>query len=1301
MAKNKNRDIKRIKASSSQEPGTDLAEIIEAARDITERRQAEDAFRESESKYRTLFESSTDAIMTLDENSFIDCNTATLKMFGCKQKSEFTMLHPADISPPNQPDGTDSRAAADLRIAEAFKKGSSQFEWVHRTRNGQDFPAEVLLSALKLGGKQVLQATVRDITERRRMEEVLRKQSHDLNERVKEINCLYTISDIADKQNVSLDEMFQRIVDVIPPGWQYPEITCARIGLENQEFKTTNFRVTSWKQTRDIIVHGNRVGAVEVCYLEERPELDEGPFLKDERNLLNAIAGRLGRITERRQGEEARKESEQRFKAIFDNAVDGIVLADPENKKFYTCNKMFSQMLGYSLEEIKNLGIVDIHPEKDLPYVTQQFEKCALKEITLAEDIPVKRNDGSIFYADVNSALITVSSKSYMMGIFRDTTERKKAREELRRLSDAVKMSNDSIVITDVEGKIIEANEATRKMHGMENRADLVGREALEVIAPEDREMAAEQVIKALAAGGLISAEYHCIAKDGRNFLVEASISVMKDGNGEPMGYVAVSRDITERKKAGEALRESEAKLKLYLDNSPDGIYISDVGGNFLYGNREAERITGYPRGELLGKSFLKLSLLPPEHLQKAAQLLELNMAGRPTGPDEFELVRKDGSRVSVEISTYPIGEGAKLEVIGIARDITERKRMEEELRLLSDAVRMTSESIAITDLNGIIVDINEAGLKMYGLDDKADLVGKNPFDIIVPEDQAKALENVARIVETGSLQNIEYHIMTKDRRKSLIETSVSLIRGRKGEPKGIVAVARDITERRRMEEALHESETRYRLLADNVKDVIWTSDLNLRLTYVSPSHTHLTGYSVEEALAQTVDKLMTQASVEVVVKGFAEELALEEKGPGDLFRSRIFEVELNCKDGSTVPVEMKAAFLRGLVGQPVGVLGITRDVRERRKSEEALRESEERFRDLFENANDLMQSIDMEGRFLYVNRKWSEMLGYSKEEVGKLNLMDIIRKDQVAHCMECLEKVASGESLEKIETVFVSKSGREIFVEGNVNAKLEGGKPVSTRGIFRDITERKKAEEAIRELDRMKSEFISDISHELRTPLHSIKGFGKLILDGKVPDPNIQREFLTIIENQSNRLDKLVSNLLDASRLESGRFSIHKQRISIAGTIHETVETLRGVANGKGITIKEDIPATLPEIDVDKERLEQVMFNLLGNAVKFSNDGSEVTVRAEVKEHDLLVQVTDHGIGIPKEAMPRLFQRFYRVEASSSVGGSGLGLYISRQIIEAHGGRIWVESEPGVGSTFSFTLPLGAVSQDGGASHE
>ncbi len=243
------------------------------------------------------------------------------------------------------------------------------------------------------------------------------------------------------------------------------------------------------------------------------------------------------------------------------------------------------------------------------------------------------------------------------------------------------------------------------------------------------------------------------------------------------------------------------------------------------------------------------------------------------------------------------------------------------------------------------------------------------------------------------------------------------------------------------------------------------------------------------------------------------------------------------------------------------------------------------------------------------------------------------------------------------------------------------------------EITERKKAEEASREIDRMKSEFISNVSHELRSPLHSIQGFTRLMLEGKVPDPETQREFLTTVDKQSEHLGSLIDSLLDISRLESGRFNIQKQRLPIKNVIHDAVESSYSLASEKGILINEDIPSTLPEIEGDGERLGQVMANLLGNAIKFSNGGNSITVRAEVRDRELLVQVADLGIGIPRKAMPHLFERFYRAQDLMARGGAGLGLYISKQIIEAHGGRIWVESTVDEGSTFSFTLPLNPAS--------
>ncbi|MCK4961934.1 MAG: PAS domain-containing sensor histidine kinase, partial [Anaerolineales bacterium] len=245
---------------------------------------------------------------------------------------------------------------------------------------------------------------------------------------------------------------------------------------------------------------------------------------------------------------------------------------------------------------------------------------------------------------------------------------------------------------------------------------------------------------------------------------------------------------------------------------------------------------------------------------------------------------------------------------------------------------------------------------------------------------------------------------------------------------------------------------------------------------------------------------------------------------------------------------------------------------------------------------------------------------------------------------------------------------------------------------------ERKRAEEAQRDLARLKSEFISNVSHELRTPLQSIKGFTKLMLQEKVPDPERQKEFLTIMDKESERLGQLVESVLDVSRLENGRFELQKERQSIKDLLHKIVREFRAVASEKGIAISESIPAALPEMEVDGERLRRVVVNLLSNAVKSSSDGGNIAVRAEIKDDRLLVRVADQGIGIPEEAIPHLFERFYQAEGSAKVGGAGLGLHISKEIIEAHGGRIWVESEEGKGSTFSFALPL---DQPGGDPHE
>jgi len=312
----------------------------------------------------------------------------------------------------------------------------------------------------------------------------------------------------------------------------------------------------------------------------------------------------------------------------------------------------------------------------------------------------------------------------------------------------------------------------------------------------------------------------------------------------------------------------------------------------------------------------------------------------------------------------------------------------------------------------------------------------------------------------------------------------------------------------------------------------------------------------------------------------------------------------------------------------------------------------------------------------------------YSQNEILGLNMGALFKLGEDANWGKIADSIKLGLGW-RGEIIGITRDEKEFPVE--ITISKPPGKADSGGNIIcfvRDLTERKRAEE-MQELDRMKSEFISNISHELRTPLHSIQGFTKLILEGEVPDPATQKRFLTIIDGQSQHLGNLISDLLDVSRLESSRFKIHKQRVSMEDIMRDALQNCYSLAKQKGIVFNEAIPQTLPKITADSERLNQVMVNLLSNAIKFSKEGSQVTMRAEARDSELLVQVADQGIGIPKEAMSHLFQRFYRAEDPDRVGGTGLGLYISKQIIEAHGGDIWAESEFGKGSTFFFTIPL------------
>jgi PAS domain S-box-containing protein len=366
----------------------------------------------------------------------------------------------------------------------------------------------------------------------------------------------------------------------------------------------------------------------------------------------------------------------------------------------------------------------------------------------------------------------------------------------------------------------------------------------------------------------------------------------------------------------------------------------------------------------------------------------------------------------------------------------------------------------------------------------------------------------------------------------------------------------------------------------------------------------------------------------------------------------------------------------------------------ERREVEQALRLSEAKYRDLVQNSSDMIYTLDPAGVVTSMNAACERVLGWTAEEMlGRpaLELVDRIARQEVDGA------VATAPGGRRYEVLVATKAGPRVWLEVSTRPVLESGKLVAMHCTGRDITERKIAEEAMlqqaareRELYERQSEFVATVSHEFRTPLHSIRGFTRLLIEKDDVDEVTRREFLAIIDEQSELLTGIVATLLDIVKIESGKFDLTVEPVDLRELIERTVAQFETTATEKAITFDLDVPAILPSVEGDRDSLGQVLRNLVSNAVKFSHMGGVVSISAEASGPGVAISVRDEGIGIAPEAVPRVFDRFFRVESTRTqqYGGTGLGLYISKQIVELHGGRVFVKSAAGEGSTFTVTIP-------------
>jgi PAS domain S-box-containing protein len=607
--------------------------------------------------------------------------------------------------------------------------------------------------------------------------------------------------------------------------------------------------------------------------------------------------------------------------------------------------------------------------------------------------------------------------------------------------------------------------------------------------------------------------------------------------------------------------------------------------------------------------------------------------------------------------------------------DMSKRKRAENALRASEERYRTlfrkAAEGILVADTETKkLLYANPAVCRMLGYTEE-ELAGLSVRDIHPPEDRARVMSEFEAQVRGKKTTAVALPCLRKDGTRIYVDVT-SAVMVIDGMPCN-VGFFSDVTERKRAEEALREAEEQFRLLFASTPLPTFLWDLEtLQYLEVNDAAVFHSGYSRDELLRMRVtDLLLPEAAPRILSQMQVIRTQSRDRGHG---RHRL-------KDGRVVDVEADAHALH-FRGRRA-VLGVIQDITERKRAQQALQESEERYRDLAENAAELIQSASAQGQFLYVNRAWRQTLGYSEEEIARLSITDIISPRHLTHCQQVLAAIMAGETVNDVETVFVAKNGTEIIVEGSVNCRLVDGKAVATSGIFRNVTAR-------REIEKMKNEFVSTVSHELRTPLTSIRGSLGLLAGGLLTaDPGKARRMVDIAVTNTDRLVRLINDILDIERIESGRVKMEKRACEATSLMLQAVDAVRELADKAGVKL--EVSPGPGRILADPDRVIQTMTNLLDNAIKFSPQGSTISLNLGRQNGDMLFEVKDRGRGIPADRLTVIFERFQQVDASDrrEKGGTGLGLAICRSIVEQHGGRIWVESVLGQGSSFYFTLPV------------
>jgi two-component system cell cycle sensor histidine kinase/response regulator CckA len=1258
--------------------------------DITDRKQAEQALRESEAKFRTIFESANDAIFLMDQDIIIDCNPKTLEMFG-STREQIIGQPPYRLSPEIQTDGRKSLEKAQEKIKAALRGQPQFFEWKHSRYDGTLFDAEVSLNIFSTGGKYYLQAIVRDITARKQAEEALRISQEQLRDahRLAHIGVWDWIADI---DTVTWTEELYHIagIDPILPAPTYAE-------------HSNIYTPESWYRLKVAVERSLETGEHYQLELELiRPDgtirwVDAfGGVTYDNHGRVTGLHGTVQDITERKRAEEALRGSEKQYRTLFEAIADTVFLIDQETGSILDVNPTATRMYGFSRDEFLQMTTTDVSAEP---------EKTARATSEPVPFIPLRyhqHKDGSVFPVELAASSFELRGRNTIIATARDITARMQADEKLRESEQRLRHLADNLPNAVVYQLIAEPDGGRRFTYisrAVERLNESTEEEVLadagvlyKQVLPEYRAVVTEREEEALKNLTTMRVEVQSRLPSGRLRWFEYVSTPYHQADGLLL-WDGIELDITDRKLA----EKIQSDL---IEKNPMSIQIMDKEGFTLQVN---------PAHTLL------FGPAPPPDFSIFAEL-------QNKGFDEFILLAKKGEVVNFpdiyfnvhdiysELPDKPVWiravlfplediDGNPERFVFMHEDITERKQAEEALRESEEKYRTlvenASDIVFRTNENGNFTFVNPAVSRITGYTAE-ELIGKR-YTIVMRPDMCDASIKFYGRQFVKRLQNTyaEYPIITKEGHEIWFGQNTQLI-VKDGHVSGFQVVARDITERKQAENALRESE-------DNLKSIFLAAPIGIGIVSnriikrVNDRLCKMLGYSREELIDQSA-RIFYATDEDFEFVGREKYAQISQWGTGTV------ETRWIRKDGVMMNVLLSSTPL-DMSDLAAGVTFTALDVTERKQIEGALKQSEERYRGLFEHAIEGIYQSTPEGRFINVNPAMANMCGYESPEEMIAAITDIPTQYYAApRDRETYKSLLDANGrIDNIEYRIRRKDGNVIWVSGSARVvRNDLGDILYYEGRTQDITERKRAEEERGRLEAQlhqaqKLESIGTlaggIAHDFNNLLMGIQGYASLSLMNLDPShPNYER--LKRIEEQVQSGADLTKQLLGFA--SGGRYAVKPTDMN---DIIEKTSSMFGRTK-KEISIHRKYGKDLRPVEVDQGQMDQVFMNLYVNAWQAMPGGGDIYLETEnvllddeqafpytVKPGKYVkITVTDTGIGMDEKTRERIFDPFFTTKEMGR--GTGLGLATVYGIIKGHKGMIHVDSEPGHGTTFTIYLP-------------